>query len=121
MQDEKKLKVQQRALDYVEEVYRFSLMLPDSEKYNLISQIRRAATSIPLNISEGAASNSKKEFKQFLSIAYRSAKEVLTCFELIERLHSHKHLASKINELKIKGDEICKMTHSLRMKLTTEN
>jgi 23S rRNA-intervening sequence protein len=47
------LEVWQAAMDLVEEVYRLAALLPETEKYGLASQMRRAATSIPANIAEG--------------------------------------------------------------------
>lgn len=61
------LKVYQRSIDFVVEVYRFGKSLPDEEKFGLINQIRRAATSIPLNIAEG----SSYETKTVLTICQR--------------------------------------------------
>ncbi|MBW2989675.1 four helix bundle protein [Candidatus Woesearchaeota archaeon] len=49
---------------------------PEKEKDNIISQTRRSATSIPLNIAEGSAKKSYKEFLKYLSHAYGSAKEL---------------------------------------------
>jgi four helix bundle protein len=82
MQDFRKLNIYKRAIEYCKKIYKFSTKLPSNEKYGLISQIRRAAISIPLNISEGSGCNTDKEFSQFISYAYRSINEVLTCLEL---------------------------------------
>lgn len=49
---------------------------PKEQKDNIISQMRRAATSIPLNIAEGSVKKSNREFLQFLSYAYSSGKEL---------------------------------------------
>ena len=57
MQDFRKLEIYKRAIEYCSKIYEFSAKLPASEKFGLISQIRRAASSIPLNISEGAGYN----------------------------------------------------------------
>ncbi len=67
-------------------VYRFCAHLPTEEKYNLVSQVKRAAVSIRLNIVEGAACESPTEFARFLEIAYRSAKETQTGVELSAEL-----------------------------------
>jgi four helix bundle protein len=53
----------------------------------LISQIRRAATSIPLNIAEGAGNDSNQEFCRFLQYALRSGYEVMTAIDIARGLH----------------------------------
>lgn len=52
---------------------------PKKEIYNLTSQIRRAADSIALNISEGSILQSKAEFRKFMGYSIRSLAEVVTC------------------------------------------
>ena len=49
---------------------------PNNESNNIIDQLRRVATSIPLNIAGGVTSGSNKEFLKFLDEGYKSAKEV---------------------------------------------
>ena len=82
----RKLKVWQRAMDFVAEIYKTSAGFPRSEQFGLTSQIRRAATSIPLNVAEGAGSGSNSEFQRFLSYALRSSYEVMTALEIAQRL-----------------------------------
>src|ERR1041385_1305522 len=82
MQDCHQLDIWNRAMDYAVAVYKFAARLPEEEKYNLASQLRRAASSVPLNISEGCGTATKTEFCRFLSYAYRSLKEVVTAVEL---------------------------------------
>lgn len=83
----RKLKVYQRAIEFAVEIYKLSKIFPKEELYGLTSQIRRAVTSISLNIAEGSGSNSEKEFKRFLEIALRSDYEVITCLEIALRLN----------------------------------
>jgi four helix bundle protein len=58
----RELKVWQRAMAFTVSIYRESQTWPGDERFGLISQIRRAATSIPLNIAEGAGNDSNKSF-----------------------------------------------------------
>jgi four helix bundle protein len=87
MQDYHKLDVWQRGMDFAVGIYRFTLRLPPDERFVLVVQLRKAVTSIPLNIAEGASSATNPEFARFLGYAYRSAKEVVTALELCERLY----------------------------------
>jgi len=73
-------------MDLVAEVYLVTREFPKEELYGLTNQIRRAAVSIPSNISEGAARNSDKEFVQFLHIALGSAAELETQLLIAKRL-----------------------------------
>ena len=80
-----KLEVWNLSLDYVDAMYVIAEQLPASEKYNLISQIQRAGTSISLNVAEGSTGLSDKEQTRFLSIAIRSLLETVACQHLIFR------------------------------------
>jgi four helix bundle protein len=63
------LVVWQKAMDLATEIYRISQTFPSAEMYGLISQMRRAAVSIPSNIAEGQGCLTKGEFSQFLGNA----------------------------------------------------
>ena len=80
-----RLEVYQLALDYVDFVYHLSKQLPDSERFNLRSQLERAATSIVLNIAEGSTSQSDPEQARFLGLAVRSFLETVACWDLVAR------------------------------------
>jgi four helix bundle protein len=82
----KDLRVWQKAMDLVVEVYKLTGHFPDSEKYGLISQMNRSAVSIPSNIAEGSGRNSPREFHQFLGIAKGSLAELETQLEISKRL-----------------------------------
>ncbi|MBM3124023.1 MAG: four helix bundle protein [Chloroflexi bacterium] len=79
-----KLQVYQLALKYVRSVYTLSETLPQRERFNLSSQIERAATSIVLNIAEGSTGQSNPEQNRFLGLALRSYLETVACFDIIE-------------------------------------
>lgn len=87
MHNYENLKVWQRAMDFVVKIYQVSATFPSDERFGLISQIRRASTSMPLNIAEGSGNTSNKEFCRFLEIALRSGYEVLTTIEIVRRLN----------------------------------
>jgi four helix bundle protein len=72
------LEVWKLSIDFVKKVYQVTHNFPDSEKFGLINQIRRAAVSIPSNIAEGQGRNSAKEFRQFLAISLGSLAELET-------------------------------------------
>ena len=79
----KELKVYQKSYQAARAIYRMTDNFPEEEKYGMVSQMRRAAMSIALNISEGYAKReSQQEFKRFLMMAIGSANEmqVLTDF-----------------------------------------
>ena len=80
-----KLQVYQLALGYVDSIYELSKRLPERERFNLSSQIERAATSIALNIAEGSTGQSNAEQNRFLGFALRSYLETIACLDLIER------------------------------------
>jgi len=76
MHNYKELKIWQKAIERSVEIYELIKNFPEIEKYNLSSQMRRSAVSVPSNIAEGAGRNSDKDFLRFLGISLGS------CFEL---------------------------------------
>lgn len=82
----RRLEVWKRSVDLVTEVYRWTEGFPERERYGLANQMRRAAVSIPSNIAEGAAHNSRKNFIHFLRIAQASLSELDTQLEISHRL-----------------------------------
>jgi len=80
-----KLEVYQLALEYLDLLYRLSEKFPSQEKYNLKSQLQRAATSIVLNISEGSTGQSDAEQNRFLGLAMRSYLETIACLDIAQR------------------------------------
>ncbi len=78
MKDFKQLHIWQKGIEIVKETYKVSKLLPDSEKYGIISQITRASVSIPSNIAEGSSRNSNRDNCRFLEIALGSTYELET-------------------------------------------
>lgn len=106
------LKVWQKALELTYEVHNLTLTFPKEELYVLTSQIKRAADSVALNISEGSTGQSNAEFKKFLGYAIRSAIEVVSCLYVGKKRgiitdEAFQHLYSEIEIL-------VKMLQSLR-------
>jgi four helix bundle protein len=120
MQDYHQLDVWNRSMDYAVAVYEFAAALPEQEKYNLASQLRRAAASAPLNIAEGCGTTTNSEFGRFLSYAYRSLKEIVTGLELCQRLYPSLP-QNRIKTLIDEGNQISKMTYALMQKIDPGN
>lgn len=99
----------------VKEVYLVSAELLIEEKFGLLSQIRRCAVSIPSNIAEGAGRNNKKEFYQFLGIAFGSTYELQTQLQLLIDLNFISE--TKIAPSKELLAEIQKMIYALKESL----
>jgi four helix bundle protein len=78
--------VWQEAMTLAELVYRFAASLPASERYELSSQLRRAAVSLPSNIAEGYGRASPASYAHFLRIARGSLREIETQVLLAGRL-----------------------------------
>src|SRR3954466_285096 len=76
MQDYKRLRVTDRAREVIRATYKFTSELPRSEQFGLMTQMRRAAVSLGLNIAEGCSRNSTRELIRYLQIAAGSAMEL---------------------------------------------
>ena len=79
--------VWQKAVDLVTTIYGYTQAFPQDEVFGLISQMRRAAVSVPSNIAEGQGRQSKAEFRRFLSIARGSLYELETQVVIAQRLN----------------------------------
>ena len=74
----KELDVWKRSVAFTTEVYRLTARFPETERFGLSSQIRRAAISVPANIAEGWGRGSTREYVQFLTVARGSLMELET-------------------------------------------
>lgn len=111
----RRLEVWQKSMDLVELIYKLTESFPSSELYGLTSQLRRAVTSIVLNIAEGSGARSDKAFKNFLAIAMRSNYETMCALEIADRLN-YCNEEQKLILLTI-CDEIAAMITGLKKKL----
>jgi len=113
----RELIVWQKGITLVVEIYKLTDSFPKQEIYSLTSQIRRAAISIPANIAEGSARAHRKEFCQFVRVAYASGAELETHLEIAKRLG----FVTDVNIRKVIDllEEVMKMTNALAKRLST--
>ena len=106
------LEVWQKAMDLVVVCYQMAKGFPKSEIYGLVSQLQRAAVSVPANIAEGRQRQYSKEFLHHLSIAYGSLAEVETHVQIAGRLSYIDE--SRIDNVLNKTAEFGRMLNGLR-------
>ena len=115
----KDLLIWQKGIDLVKQTYLLTKLFPAEERFGLISQMRRAAVSVPSNISEGQARKSSAEFIRFLSISQGSLAELET-----QLIISHELAFCEKEQTNPSIDlihEIQKMTYALKVKLTNKS
>lgn len=95
----KDLVVWQKSIALACKVYAGTRLLPRDERFSLISQLRRAAVSIPSNIAEGSARRSRAEFIHYLHIARGSLAELETQYLIASRLTLLKDTAATLEEI----------------------
>lgn len=93
IQSYKELIVWQKAVLLCEKVYILTEQFPRSEAYGIVSQMQRASVSIASNIAEGRNRGTRRDFTQFLRIAFGSIAELETQLEIAKRLPATKHLS----------------------------
>lgn len=86
MHNYKNLHIWRDGIALVKKIYEVTGTFPDHEKYGIVSQMTRAAVSIPSNIAEGAGRNSAKDCANFLSIAVGSIFELHTQITICEEI-----------------------------------
>ena len=109
------LRIWQKGIEVVKDVYILTKKFPKEELYGLTSQMRRSAVSIPSNIAEGFRRYHNKEYKQFLYIALGSCAELETQIIIANEL-DYINETNK-TELIEKIKYICRMTVKLINKL----
>ena len=109
-----KLSVYKKSNEFVNEIYLLTKKYPREEMFGLISQLRRAAVSISLNIAEGSA-RTKKDFSRFIDMARGSIFECITILEI--SLNQDYVDKIRFDEFKKKLIEISKMLSGLKSSL----
>ena len=107
-----KLRVYHNALDLVKEVYKLTKDLPIEEKFALIDQLKRSATSIVLNIAEGTGALGDIEFKSFLRVALKSLYETVAGLKIAEKLFKI-NIKTALGKCEIVGKELNALIKSL--------
>ena len=115
VQHYRQLEVWQFALELAEQCYRATREFPKAELFGLVSQIRRAAASIPANIAEGQGREHTKEFLNHLSIARGSLMELETHLLLSQRVGLLGQ--AELDRLLALTDRISRMLSGLRKAL----
>jgi len=113
----KDLLVWQKGITLVKKIYQLTQSFPDAERFGLVSQMRRAAVSIPSNIAEGQARHTRKEFIQFLSHSEGSVAELET--QVILAVELAFCALADVQEITDLTTELSKMLDSLRRRLET--
>jgi four helix bundle protein len=107
--------VWQKSIELVVLVYDLTDKFPREEIYGLTSQLRRAAVSVPSNIAEGRYRGTRKDFRQFLLVAFASCAELETQIEIAKRLKKTNTLDYK--QVDVMLLEVSKMLNSMIIKL----
>ncbi|NEP00414.1 MAG: four helix bundle protein [Symploca sp. SIO2E9] len=94
--DFKDLKIWQKGMDIAEKCYFLTKLFPRDELYGMVQQIRRAAASIPANISEGYGRRTTPEYIRFLNIAQGSINELETHLILSQRIGLSKQQETEV-------------------------
>lgn len=111
MNNYKELAVWQKAVNLAVEIYKPTSHFPDTEKFGLTNQIRRAATSVSANIAEGWGRGTTKEYIHFLMVARGSLMELETHSIIARGLGFMNQ--EQLNETSGKIEEIAKMLNGL--------
>ena len=105
--------VWQKAMNLVKETYLRARELPSDERFGLISQMRRAAVSVPSNIAEGHGRRTKGEFLQFLGVARGSLRELQTYVLLCHNLG----FVQEVSDWNAHCEEVARLLHGLEQSL----
>lgn len=96
----KDLEVYKKSIEFVKDIYQITAKYPREEQFGLVSQMRRAAVSIPSNIAEGNVRTYDKETIRFINIAIGSLAEVETQLIIAKELKFVDNIDEELNLLK---------------------
>ncbi len=114
----KNIKAWKHSDDLVVDIYSVTKFFPKEELYGLVSQLRRAAVSVPTNIVEGSGREHKKEYLHFLYIARGSLSEVIYLIHISKRLGYIEDIPFvKLNDL---AEEVAKTLYGLILAIKKE-
>jgi len=114
-----KLEVWKEAIEIADDVYSVTQAFPDSERYGLSSQMRRAAVSVAANVAEGASNSSRQDYARFVEIATGSV------FELVSHsvIARHRSLLKEpdFTRLYTSSEKLSRMLSGLRNSLLNKS
>jgi four helix bundle protein len=111
----KELIVWKRVRIFIVDIYTLTKEYPADEKYDLVSQMRRASISASLNIIEGTGRSTDKQLANFLDISYGSMKEVQGC--LIHSFDLGYISQNELEKFENESIELQKMLYAFREKI----
>lgn len=109
MKNYKELIIWQKGIEIVKKIYLLTKQFPQEEKFGIVSQMTRAAVSIPANIAEGSSRASDKDYARFLQLSLGSAFEEQTYLTIAKEMNWTK--PENISELESLLEEEIKMIH----------
>ena len=110
-----KLEVWQFAVEFADRVYVVTSRFPDSERFGLTSQMRRASVSISSNIAEGSGRGTDSDFARFVEIGYGSLMEVVSQSHIAKR--QSMLLTEDFHDLYDRAERLARMSSGLRASL----
>lgn len=111
----KDLEIWRLSRNFCSDIYETTSSFPESEKFGITNQLRRASVSVPSNIAEGCSRKSNRDFSRFLEIAMGSMYEIETQLLISNDLNFIQ--TKKLNSLLQKLDSIIKMTSKFKSTL----
>ena len=109
------LDIWRKAIDFANEIYDVTAQFPDDERFELTSQMRRAAVSISSNIVEGSGRSTNRDFARFIEIAYGSTMETVSQFCIaLKREYLDRPSFYRLTDA---ADELSRMLSGLRKSL----